>query len=191
MCEPCFPKKGSKVGKRIVLVYLIPEYHKSSSVLFGQFKYADQEHYTSMDSDLNFLKNPIYWLCQSISKVTSKLIMKSHFQRYQFSRWPNPASSESCSLNYTFTLQLFENRIKLRLFHLSATSNHRPWHIAARRFQFPQNSVSLALSEIYQRGPSLDVGNQPFSLITIEWLTSLEYITPFIMINYRSNHTDS
>ena len=79
---------------------------------------------------------------------------------------PIAASSESGSLYCTFHLQLFEDRIQLGLFELSATCNHRSRQIAATRFQFSQDSVSLALGEMFQRGPSLDVDIQPFGLIT-------------------------
>jgi len=66
-------------------------------------------------------------------------VLKSHFQRYQFSWRPIVVSSESCSLYYIFPLQLFEDQIKFRLFEFSATCNRRSWNIAATRLQFPQN----------------------------------------------------
>jgi hypothetical protein len=75
----CFPNKGSKVGQRIISVSLIPECHKSTSCRVVNLIFK-QEHCTCMDSDLNFLKNPIYWLCHSVSKSTSKLILKPNFE---------------------------------------------------------------------------------------------------------------
>ena len=41
------------------------------------FKYAGQEHRTSMDSDLNYLKIPFIGCVIAISNSTSKLILKS------------------------------------------------------------------------------------------------------------------
>ena len=84
-------------------------------------------------------------------------VLKSHLQRNQFFRMPIAASSELGSLYCTFHLKLFEDRIQLGLFESSATCNHRSRQIAPTRYQFLQNSFSLALGEMFQRGPSLDV----------------------------------
>ena len=104
----------------------------------------------------------------------SSPIQESHFQCYQFFRMPIATSSESGSLYCTFPLQLFEDRLKLGLFEFSATCNHRSRQIAARSLQFPQDSVLLVLSEMFQRSPSF--GNM---------------LRSFFMINYRMNHTES